>query len=379
VWLGTDLTVTKNTALDVPTWTEDFDKNDMFDTSTPSRLTIPSTYDGLYTIRGVIRVPMSSGSSDDSPIWYARIVKGGATVMSEARTPFLNAGYNNDGTIGDQTLIVECVVEAVGGNYFELEVFYNVPSSGAGAATLDVVAGVQNTYFEAYRHRSPLVVLPPVPVGDPIYSSNASSTDSHSVALPLGARQAGDMILFIFSPRANPTLILEPSGYTQAGNSGAESTVHDHYVYFRRVTAAEAGGGTVAGWELSIARESVAVAFHLRDVHASQAPEMDFGMGTGSANSDCDVTPSWGTDLTFWLGAASWDAANDLTAVPSGWTGTDVEVADPDQKKTATAAIGAATLEQAGAQVTFGDADWPISSGSPDLGTLIAIRGKEVS
>ena len=378
VYLDASESVADGVAEDL-SFLEDFDKNGCFDTSTPTRLTIPSTYDGLFTVRGVVRVPSWSGADNDSPIWRARITKNvGATVISEARFPHYNDNF--DSASGDQTLIVEALVSAVGADYFELEIYYDT-NSEPGSATRTVIGGKQNTYFEIYRHRSPLVSLPASAVGDPIYSSSSSSTDSHSVLLPTADRVAGDMLIFVFSPRANPALSAEPSGYTQLSGSGAESIVHDHYVYARRITAAEAGGGSVSGWILSIARESVAVAFHLRGVHLSSDPEIDHGMGSGSGNSDCDVTPSWGTDETFWLGVVGWDAANDLTAVPSGWTATDVETPDPDSKKSpaASAAIGAATLEQAGAQVTFGDSDWPLDSGLTDLGTLIAVRGIEAT
>jgi hypothetical protein len=378
-YLATAESIARNVAEDL-SWTEDFDKTDMFDSAAPTRMTIPSTYDGLYKVRGVVSVPFATGSDNNSPSWYARIIKNGATTMAESRLEMLNDNADNTGS-GNETMIVEALVNAVGGDYFEIEVWYQDVDSTV--ATLNVEAGTTKTYFEIYRLRSPVVALPATIVFPPVYSTNASSTDNHSVTLPSPNRQAGDMLVFIFSPRANPALILEPVGYSQAGNSGAESAVHDHYVYYRRVTSSEAGGGTVTGWELSIARKSVAVAFLLRNVHATDAPEVDFAMGTGSANSDNDLTPSWGSDTTLWLHAISMDPSENPTAVPSGYTATDVEAPDPDYKRTGTlssdAEIAACYKTAAGAQEVIAETDWTYSAGAADLGTLIAIHGEEVS
>jgi hypothetical protein len=378
-YLATAESIARNTAEDL-SWTEDFDKNAMFDTSTPTRMTIPSTFDGLYKVRGVVNVPFATGSDNNSPSWYARIIKNGATTMAESRLEMLNDNADNTGS-GNETIIVEALVDAIGGDYFEIEVWYQDVDSTV--ATLNVAAGSTKTYFEIYRLRSPVVAVPATIIFPPVYSTNGSSTDSHQIVLPPGNRQAGDMVVFIFSPRANPTLILEPSGWTRVSSSGAESAVHDHYVYYRRYTGSSAGGGTVGGWELSIARKSVGVAFLVRNIHASDAPEVDHAMGTGSGNSDCDLTPSWGTDTTLWLHAIGCDPAENPTAIPAGYTATDVEVPDPDYKRTGTtsadAEIAACYKTAAGAQEVIAEGDWTLTAGGPDLGTLIALHGKEVS
>ncbi len=360
-------------------FTEDFDKNDMFDSANPTRLTIPDTYQGLYKIRGVVSVPFATGSDNNSPLWYARIIKNGATTMAEHRLEMLNDDADNADS-GNETMLVEALVNASASDYFELEVYYDDPDSSV--ATLTVAAGANTTYFEAYRVRGPVVALEPTIVFPPVYSTNASSTDSHEITLPPPDRQAGDMLIFIFSPRANPSMTEEPSSYTRLAQSGAESTVHDHWIYYRRITSSEAGGGTVSGWILSVARKSVGVAFLIRNVHATDAPEYDFGMGTGSANSDCDVTPSWGTDTTLWLHAIGFDPTGSVPAtVATDYTATDVETPDPDYKKTGStssdAAIAACYRTAAGANETIDEDEW--GTGLPDLGTLIAIHGKDVT
>jgi hypothetical protein len=152
-YLATAESIARNTAEDL-SWTEDFDKNAMFDTSTPTRMTIPSTFDGLYKVRGVVNVPFATGSDNNSPSWYARIIKNGATTMAESRLEMLNDNADNTGS-GNETIIVEALVDAIGGDYFEIEVWYQDVDSTV--ATLNVAAGSTKTYFEIYRLRSPVV------------------------------------------------------------------------------------------------------------------------------------------------------------------------------------------------------------------------------
>jgi hypothetical protein len=377
-YLATAESIARNVAEDL-SFTEDFDKNDMFDTANPTRMTIPSTFDGLYKVRGVVSVPAATGSDNNSPAWYARIVKNGATTMAESRLEMLNDNMDNTAA-GNETIIVEALVDAVAGDYFEIEVWYQDVDSTV--ATLNVEAGSSKTYFEIYRVRSPVVVVASS-LGGTIYSTNASSTNSHSVLMPLEARQPGDILIMIFQPRANPTLVLEPSGWTQFSNSGAESAVNDVYCYYRRITATEGGGGSVSGWELSVARKSMGMAWLLKNAHPTQAPEAAYGWGTGSGTNVVTLTPSW-ADATFYINLGGLSTTQTPTAIPSGYTDPDVETPDPDYDRTGTSSpdTGMCGVYKtgSGAQSVYetsgaGSPSWTWSTGTSDIGTIIGIRG----
>jgi len=109
-----------------------------------------------------------------------------------------------------------------------------------------------------------------------------------------------------------------------------------------------------------------------------------FGFGTGSGNADIDLTPSWGSDETFWLHAVVMSPSGARpTGVPSPYVATDVETPDPDYKETGTssgdAVIAACTAQFAGAQEVIDEDEWLDGPNLPDLGTLIAVRGIEAT
>ncbi len=126
----------------------------------------------------------------------------------------------------------------------------------------------------------------------------------------------------------------------------------------------------------------------LKTPHATQDPEAAFGWGTGSGTNVVTITPSWSDD-TFYISLGGLSTTQVPTAIPSGWTDADVETPDPDYKRTGTGSgdngicsvyktgAGAATsvYESAGA----GSPSWSWSSGTSDIGTLIAIRGAALS
>lgn len=304
LYLGAAVTISKAT-LDILDWdTEHFDKGDCADLSAqPTRLTVPANRDGLFTIRGVVSVPASTGSGDDAASYLLRILKNGSECAI-ARVAYLNDGHDSAKS-GNRSILVEALDNAVAGDYYELEITYDYNDTGAGSVL--VAAGSMASYFEIYRHRSPTVQVEPT-VGGFIYSAN-STTTTHDIALPVESRVSGQMLLVIFGVRANVTMT-EVAGYTKIADSGAASAVSDGKVLFRRITAAESGGGTIT-IETNLGRQSASVVFLLNDADAGNDPEAEIvasdasEFGADFAMNCPPLTPTWGAINAFWITAFS--------------------------------------------------------------------------
>ena len=327
LYLGAAVTISKAT-LDILDWdTEHFDKGDCADLSSePTRLTIPTNRDGLFTIRGVVSVPASTGSGNDAASYLLRILKNGSECAI-ARVAYMNDDFDS-GTSGNRSLLVEALDNAVAGDYYELEITYDYNDTGAGS--VQVAAGAMASYFEIYRHRSPTIQVEPT-IGGFIYSAN-SSTTTHDISLPVEARVSGQMLLIIFGVRANVTMT-EVSGYTKIADSGAVSAVSDGKVLFRRITAAEAGGGTIT-IETNLGRQSASVAFLLNDADPDNDPEAEVvdenatEFGFGFAMNCPPLTPTWGAINAFWItafseGGATADEYLNGPTDPAGYVQTD--------------------------------------------------------
>lgn len=382
VYSNVDIVVAKAVAEDIVWSTEVFDVGDMFDVATqPTRLTIPTNRDGLFTIRGYLKVPAWTGSGDDASSWLLRIVKNGSTEVAISRYTYHNDSYSAKS--GDRTISVEALDNAVATDYYELEVTYDY--NDTGVATQSVSGSIMESYFEIYRHWSPVQQLQPA-AADLIYSTN-SSTTTHSVSLPASGRVPGQALIVCFFPRANVTLISEPSGYSKIYDSGAESAVTDAFVYYRRITATEAGGGTI-GWETNLSRTSVGVAFLVNDMDVANNPEAGGDDANCIVVNEClnapSLTPTWGPQETLWIiafGEGGPGADTEYTGVPSGFTATDVVAKDPDRVKTGTTsgdiACGAATKDSANA--TEDPDGFQHSVNASGLTVIIAVPGASIT
>jgi hypothetical protein len=298
VWMGSGQVIAKATATKLNFDTESFQKETLWSSSTnPSRFTIPTDFKGLYTVRGVVRVPFATGFDNQSNEWYARIVKGGSTVIAETRIPYMNDDAKNDATVNDQTLIVEALVDAAEGEYFEIEVRYNW--WGNGQATDALTGGAANTYFEIYRHRSPVVSVAAT-VGSAT-ESHESTTTTHT--MDMGEHVTGDLLVLIFNVRANVTMSV-PAGWTLVKDSGLESTVTDGIVAYKVATSSSESGPVVT---TNLGRTSASVVYVIpAATHNVPTQEVEMSLtDQGPAdvqNMDpANLTPTWGPKTTLWI------------------------------------------------------------------------------
>lgn len=313
VVLGSNQIVAKDVAEMVSWDTEVFDKNDLWAlTPQPTRLTVPALFDGLYTVRGVVLVPWATGSGNDANAWYARIIKNGATVIAEVRVPYQNDNADNSDS-GGVTLLVEALVDAVEDDYFEIEVFYTF--SGSGSATLALLGGSSNSYFEMYRHRSPTLTIDPV-VGNTATTFN-STREVHLINLP-AVVNPGDYLLVSFCSRGSLPHTVWSAGWDQIAEF--DNLVTTNSIYAKIADGTE-GGGTMSV-TVSVSRTGAAIAwsFDAATVDTTQPIEAvirDF------ANPDCPaITPSWGPRNTLII-ACVWcgDAPYSVDTTPAGYSG----------------------------------------------------------
>ena len=382
IHLTSDLVVAKAAAEDIVWGAEQFDVGGCADLAVqPTRLTIPTNRDGLFTIRGYLKVPAWTGDGDDASSWLLRIVKNGATEVAISRYNYHNDAYSSKS--GDRTISVEALDNGVATDYYELEVTYDY--NDTGIATRSVSGSIMESYFEIYRHWSPVVQLQPA-AADLLYTTN-SSTTTHSIDLPAQGRVPGQTLVICFFPRANVTLISEPSGHTKIYDSGAESAVTDAFVYFRRITATEGGGGSVS-WETNLSRTSVGVSFLVNDMDLGNDPEAAGDDANCVVVNEClnapNLAPTWGPMETLWIiafGEGGPGADTEYTGVPSGWTATDVVAKDPDRVKTGTSspdiACGAATKVSAAANENADGFQHSVNAAG--LTVVIAIPGASIT
>lgn len=128
------------------------DSQEMFSSSTPTRLTIPDGIDGplsgggvfnlagLYRLRAIVQVPTKYGS-DNGRQWSIAIRKNGTDTIATRRWPGLNDGHSDS----SGPLTLEVVVMDVGSvdDYYEVVV------------TTDSAGTIEGATFAAYRLPSP--------------------------------------------------------------------------------------------------------------------------------------------------------------------------------------------------------------------------------
>jgi len=298
VHLVSTVQLAKASAEDIVWDTEDFDLGGVVDLSTqPTRLTVPSDLDGLFTIRGQVTLPYTTASGDDGVSLLLRIVKNGSTEIAVARKHYMNDDVHEDRS-GDITISIEALDDAVETDYYELEITYDY--NDTGVATKQISQGVMRSFFEMYRHWSPIVTIPPT-VGNATIT-NLTSRTTHSVAI--GAHVTGDLIVICFNSRANVT-ITPPGGWSVILDAGATSTVTDGVV----VTKVATGSAETASFITSLGRTSASVAYvipkasHNVPGEAVEAvvQDQDGGAPFGFQINPLVITPSWGPKDTLFL------------------------------------------------------------------------------
>ena len=310
VHLVSTVQLAKASAEDIVWDTEDFDLGGVVDLATqPTRLTIPTSRDGLFTIRGQVTLPYTSASGDDAVSLLLRIVKNGSTEIAVARKHYMNDNTHEDRS-GDITISIEALDDAVATDYYELEITYDY--NDTGVATKQISQGVMRSFFELYRHWSPLVTIPAT-VGS-VTISNKTSRTSHAV--PIGAHVAGDLIVLLFNARANVT-ITPPAGLDVILDAGAESTVTDGVV----VTKVATSSAETATFTTNIGRTSASAAYVIpaethgvpgRAVEAAVAEQLG-SEPAGFIMKPPALTPTWGPVTTLWIVCAA--VGDDYTSI----------------------------------------------------------------
>jgi hypothetical protein len=314
VWMGVGQNISKATKAVLNWDTESFQKETLWGglSSDPSRLTIPANFDGLFTVRGVVRFPFGTGQDEDSNEWYARILKNGDTdnPIAEARIPWMNQNSKSSAAVDDQTLIVEALVDAVGGDYFEIEVRYNW--WGNGRSTESLTGGAANTYFEIYRHRSPILSLQPGI--DTVQTSINNSTDSHTVAMP-AVVSAGNLLLMIFSTRGELSHST-PAGWTKV--FFMDNIVTTSSIYTKTATGAE--GGTSVVIDGTTGKTSAAIVYSMTDVDHGESVEATGTFGSEGSDDSPPITPSWGPrEATYFCVCCDTSDPIDSPTAPTGY------------------------------------------------------------
>lgn len=134
-------------------WTENLDVGGFFSSGTPTRITIPSDGEGIYTFRVQLQIPSWKGSGDDHSKWLLRLRKNGTDTVGQAREPYQNDGWEDDS--GTRSLVLECLDNATAADYYEVE--FTFDDFEVDTRDLTIIGGLEDSYFEAVRLPSPFV------------------------------------------------------------------------------------------------------------------------------------------------------------------------------------------------------------------------------
>lgn len=357
VHLVSTVQLAKASAEDIVWDTEDFDLGGVVDLATqPTRLTIPSNRDGLFTIRGQVTLPYTSGSGDDGASFLLRIMKNGATEIAVARKHYMNDDVHEDRS-GDITISIEALDDAVETDYYELEITYDY--NDTGVATKQISQGVMRSFFELYRHWSPLVALDPV-VGDTATTWNASTTQ-HSINIP--THEVGQILVVSFCTRGALPHTIFTAGWTQV--MWLDNLVTTNSVYTKIATGSDA-----LTIECSPARTGAAVAYAFADAHG----DVESVIVDISNQNPPPITPTWGAEKTFYIAVLfAGSAPITVTAPPTNY-GAVIEVDNgggTDAGMVVASRVAAVTTEDPDAFNTSG-------AGADSMG-IIAVRGAELT
>jgi len=262
--------------------------------------------------------------------------------------------------------------------------------SGGGTFQLEGVSGAGESIGAHLGWESPQDALPGATQADFMLRagigasvvgtkfSNQTTDTQHTVELPPQARVDGQILVINFNVRAN-SAITPPGGWTLVLDAGATSTVTDGVVVFRRISASEAGGGSVL-FVSSLNRTSASVAYLIDGSHLTEDPEavvveQDATQPFGERFNPPAITPSWGPTETLLIAVAAPGTSDDvLLGVPGGYTEDgEVDGAAGDQSCAAAHKAGVATTEDAGNFVYDGNSSglaWAIAVSAAQTGGI---------
>lgn len=148
----------------------------------PNRLTVPTDGAGIYNISGQIIVPLHAGGggasgNDDRIGWELSIYKNdGADPVARTRYPGLNDGSDSSfQIIGPGALQVQCIDEAVAGDFYELRLSQQDNASGKN---LTAIWRAISDHFEIVQYHSPSTpVLADMQWGNPMIEGRWSRLD----------------------------------------------------------------------------------------------------------------------------------------------------------------------------------------------------------
>ncbi len=281
-------------------------------TATVDRITVPASGAGAWQIRASVTGERFA-NGNDSRYWELIIKKtSGSTVtnLARSRVPYLNDGGDSTNTDRSTVAITVLDAAAVQGDYYEVWIEHGDDNNDSGSSTIAVGTG---TFLEGVRvfHEDARGF-----VRSTALTVDNTAATNHAITLPAINRETDDILLIAYAHRGTGA-ITTPTGYTALANN--DDGTSSGTIFWRRLTGGEAGGDTLTITKVGTS-SIAAVAFLLRGMDTTNAPEAASADVSGGSADPPSLTPSWGATKTVFLAISSPGVEETVTDAPTNYS-----------------------------------------------------------